>query len=72
MYSGSYSGLPHSRLAQITPANGGHLVPRRLSQFSGTTEKLETTPVVRVFASGSTGAAGQGEHVGCESRLLKV
>jgi alcohol dehydrogenase (cytochrome c) len=47
MYSGSYSGSRHSKLAQITPANVGHLVAKWLYQFGGVTGKLETTPLVR-------------------------
>jgi len=46
MYSGSYDGWRHSRLAQITPANVGSLRTRWVKQFDSNDPFIEATPLV--------------------------
>jgi alcohol dehydrogenase (cytochrome c) len=46
-YSGSYSGVRHSTLTAITPANVAGLAPRWIHQLEGLTARVEATPIVR-------------------------
>lgn len=46
-YSGSYSGMRHSTLAQISPETVSRLAPRWMFQISGEGDPLEVSPIVR-------------------------